>query len=258
MAVDKLVDSTQLDADLTSVANAIRTKGGTSAQMAFPAGFVNAVNAIPTGGGGGGVDPFPIPDGYYPPANYQKLLYADSSSEQICDTGVHPTLETKVEIAGYFIPGVYGEYKAMCGCDDPKILLSANNYSASVYWAFGNKPDYSTIRNQISGIPIFTNSKVEARVTNSPFPDIATSCGATSMSGSADTTIGIFGRYNGRDAERLSPMRFFRMRIWEDDTLIRCIFPFLKDGEEVCLYDVINGIYMPNLGTAPLVGGISL
>lgn len=49
MAVDKLVDSTQLDADLTSVANAIRTKGGTSAQMAFPAGFVSAVNAIPTG-----------------------------------------------------------------------------------------------------------------------------------------------------------------------------------------------------------------
>lgn len=53
MSVDKLVDSTQLNADLTSVANAIRTKGGTSAQMAFPAGFVSAVQAIPTGGGGG-------------------------------------------------------------------------------------------------------------------------------------------------------------------------------------------------------------
>lgn len=51
MAVDKLVDSTQLDADLTSVANAIRTKGGTSAQLAFPAGFVSAIGAIPTGGG---------------------------------------------------------------------------------------------------------------------------------------------------------------------------------------------------------------
>lgn len=51
MAVDKLVDSTQLDADLTSVANAIRTKGGTSADLAFPAGFVSAVEAIPTGGG---------------------------------------------------------------------------------------------------------------------------------------------------------------------------------------------------------------
>lgn len=52
MAVDKLVDSTQLDADLTSVANAIRTKGGTSADLAFPAGFVSAVQAIPSGGSG--------------------------------------------------------------------------------------------------------------------------------------------------------------------------------------------------------------
>lgn len=49
MAVDKLVDSTQLDADLTSVANAIRTKGGTSAQLAFPAGFVQAIGDIPSG-----------------------------------------------------------------------------------------------------------------------------------------------------------------------------------------------------------------
>lgn len=48
MAIDKAVDSTQLNADLTSVANAIRTKGKTSAQLAFPAGFVSAVNAIPT------------------------------------------------------------------------------------------------------------------------------------------------------------------------------------------------------------------
>lgn len=55
MAVDKLVDSSQLDADLTSVANAIRTKGGTSAPLDFPAGFVSAIQAIPTGGGGGGL-----------------------------------------------------------------------------------------------------------------------------------------------------------------------------------------------------------
>ncbi len=52
MSVDKLVDSTQLDSDLTSVANAIRTKGGTSASLAFPADFVSAIGAIPSGGGG--------------------------------------------------------------------------------------------------------------------------------------------------------------------------------------------------------------
>lgn len=41
-------------ADLTSVANAIRTKGGTSAQLAFPAGFVSAIEAISGGGGDSG------------------------------------------------------------------------------------------------------------------------------------------------------------------------------------------------------------
>ena len=53
MAVDKLVDSTQLDSDLTSVANAIRTKGGTSAQLTFPTDFVSAIQNLPSGGGGG-------------------------------------------------------------------------------------------------------------------------------------------------------------------------------------------------------------
>ena len=53
MSVDKLVDSSQLDTDLTSVANAIRTKGGTSAQLAFPAGFVSAIENIPSGGASG-------------------------------------------------------------------------------------------------------------------------------------------------------------------------------------------------------------
>ena len=51
MALDKLVDSTQLDSGLTSVANAIRAKSGGSSQLAFPAGFVSAVQAIPTGTG---------------------------------------------------------------------------------------------------------------------------------------------------------------------------------------------------------------
>lgn len=49
MAVDKLVDSTQLESDLTDIANAIRTKGGTSASLAFPADFVSAVEAISGG-----------------------------------------------------------------------------------------------------------------------------------------------------------------------------------------------------------------
>lgn len=71
MAIDKAIDSAKLDSDLTAVADAIRTKGGTSAPMAFPDGFVQAVQAIEagTGGGnsGGGMEPIGVcignPDG---------------------------------------------------------------------------------------------------------------------------------------------------------------------------------------------------
>lgn len=38
------------DSELISIANAIRTKGGTSSPLAFPNGFTSAVEAIPAGG----------------------------------------------------------------------------------------------------------------------------------------------------------------------------------------------------------------
>lgn len=46
MAFDKIIDSAQLESDLTSVAAAIRAKGATAAPLNFPAGFVSAVNNI--------------------------------------------------------------------------------------------------------------------------------------------------------------------------------------------------------------------
>lgn len=54
MALDKLVDSAQLDSDLGDVADAIRAKSGGSSQLAFPAGFISEIQSITTGGGGGG------------------------------------------------------------------------------------------------------------------------------------------------------------------------------------------------------------
>lgn len=49
MATYKVVDAEQLDADLTGLADAIREKGGTSAELTWPAGFQQAVEDIPSG-----------------------------------------------------------------------------------------------------------------------------------------------------------------------------------------------------------------
>ena len=44
-----VIDYLTTDTELTSIANAIRTKGGTSASLTYPAGFVSAIQAISTG-----------------------------------------------------------------------------------------------------------------------------------------------------------------------------------------------------------------
>lgn len=49
-----MADYKVTDTELTSIANAIRTKGGTQALLEFPTDFVSAINEISTGGGGGG------------------------------------------------------------------------------------------------------------------------------------------------------------------------------------------------------------
>ncbi|MDD7602318.1 MAG: hypothetical protein PUK54_06940 [Firmicutes bacterium] len=50
MAYDKVIDSSALDANIASIAEAIRTKGGTTDQLVFPDGFISAIEAIETGG----------------------------------------------------------------------------------------------------------------------------------------------------------------------------------------------------------------
>ena len=46
MAYDKVIDSSVLDASLTTVANAIRTASGSSGAMAFPDGFVSTLQNV--------------------------------------------------------------------------------------------------------------------------------------------------------------------------------------------------------------------
>ena len=51
MAVDKLVDSAQLDGYFTNIASAIRSKAGVSSTYT-PAEMPQAIEDIPSGGGG--------------------------------------------------------------------------------------------------------------------------------------------------------------------------------------------------------------
>lgn len=54
MAIDKAIDSTEFDSKLTTVADAIRTAGGTTEPMSFPSGMVEAISVLKSGSEAGG------------------------------------------------------------------------------------------------------------------------------------------------------------------------------------------------------------
>ena len=135
MALDKLVDSTALDNGLTTVADAIRTKGGTTAQLAFPNGMAQAIEDLPSG------DPIEIAfedtnetlivgkalsisyvsdnDGYVSNNNYRKstqsrfndstkvyMVKSNARFQQIACWGFMPSAETAMENHSTLVGGV--------------------------------------------------------------------------------------------------------------------------------------------------------
>ena len=82
------------DNSLASVADAIRSKGGTSDTLVFPDGFVSAISAIQTGGGGGEVSSghsvtFPATANNWDKIlNYAVLVLSDGSTVDFKDYSV--------------------------------------------------------------------------------------------------------------------------------------------------------------------------
>lgn len=89
------------DAELTAVADAIRTKGGTSAALEWPSGFAQAIADIPSGGGGGMLVTFTE-------ANY--TYTADKTFGEIAealDAGIMPSVK--------FVPATSSDYPTYVG-----------------------------------------------------------------------------------------------------------------------------------------------
>lgn len=78
MAIDKAVDSAVLEAGLTTIANAIREKGGTSDTLAFPDAMAEAIAAIEAGGGNAVVGEFTLSE----PLTTDAPLYIDNAFTQ--------------------------------------------------------------------------------------------------------------------------------------------------------------------------------
>jgi len=101
-------------ADLTSVANAIRTKGGTSAQLSFPTEFVSAIGAIQTGGGN---------------VQIEELTPTSSMSSVTLSVGFEPAYMLIMDNYGYDNYDANGSFKFESNGELPVLIASSEWYS---------------------------------------------------------------------------------------------------------------------------------
>ena len=93
MAVDRAIDSTEFDSKLTTVADAIRTAGGTTEPMSFPSGMVEAITAIQAGGGGIELNGYQVSEGSFTISSDTSTFenYSTSSAQWPLVTGTNLT-----------------------------------------------------------------------------------------------------------------------------------------------------------------------
>ena len=134
MAIDKLVDSAQLESDLTSVADAIRAKTGGTADLTFPADFVSEIGSI-SGGGGYTIDDVIKHDNYVGNITYtgtgkiMPLTFFNATKM----TGFSAPNVT--DISGASGSGYYGtvDSRVFCNCTNLESISLPN--VTSYYWA---------------------------------------------------------------------------------------------------------------------------
>ena len=129
MATEYLTNAT----DLKAVADAIRTKAGSTAQLSFPDGFVTAVNGIQTGGGGGAgfKVTFPATAANWNFVSSKAVLYlADNTTKSIADYS---------SISGQTIENVIG---IGCQSNDEAYILKMNLSEGGIASAIINAGGY--------------------------------------------------------------------------------------------------------------------
>ena len=122
------------DTDLTAVASAIRTKGGTSAGLAFPSGFISAIGNIASG------DWVDISTTYvtvHTTGNSSLIFAIYSSSLNIVAIYVHLDIPDPWDSGGLLI--VSGQYQPALGTI--AVAFSINSSVTPVLLGAQNEPD---------------------------------------------------------------------------------------------------------------------
>ena len=241
MAVDKLVDSTQLDSDLTSVANAIRAKSGGSNQLAFPSGFVSEIGNIPSGGGG--YNPYNLPSGYTP---YE---YIEATGTQYINTGYVPTIDTEVVFTS--LRTSVQSYNA----SDFGVRGGPNALYSGSYFRWGSAADKQA-SNLNADIPYGPQTlRVNKNGVYDSIGNLRGKFGTITWTSGTYAMYLFCGHVDG-SAARFSKVKIYYFCATENNVKKIELVPAMRNSDSaLCFYDLVSDAFFTNAGSGTFTGG---
>lgn len=190
---------------------------------------------------------------------YTPLKYVKSTGAQAINTGVKPTLDTRLWVQGFYLQG-NGSFYPLMGSSNPSCMVFgyAGVGGNTGFCSFGNQIDKTIPAYLPAGaeLPVITIAKNGATMSVEDVGAWSVSFTATAMSGNANTEIYLFARGNSGTYERQCKGQIYRAKIYNGDDLIRDFVPAKRNADnEIGMYDMVNDVFYTNLTDTPLIGG---
>lgn len=231
------------DTDLVSIADAIRSKGGTASLLTFPQGFIDAIDAIETG----------TPT---LPEEYNSIEYLQSDGQAYLDTGVmiadavNSNIYLEYELTKSFSHiGIFGNIK-----EDMKFEI---RYGGRTYVNFGKaRAVYPNDLDSVIGILNTMHIATQNENEKIQIDNVIQSGDALNANQVPLSSIYLFSirDANGNATEIANGLRVYNFKIYEGTRMVWNGVPCVRvSDDEPGMYDFVSKTFFTNAGSGAFI-----
>lgn len=185
-------------------------------------------------------------------SNLLLIKYIQSTGSQRIDTGIYPTINTRIEIKGEFLSGNVHLGNVSYGASQNGIVWILDNSSDASYFGDGRVDIVKTnvgmtgTQGVIYDICIDKNGFKVNGITKASWKSTPTTM-------YSDHSLFIFGTVGG--SYNAPADKFYRCTIYDNDDIVCDLVPVIRNDGVVGMYDYLTDRFLENVGTGIFIGG---
>lgn len=179
------------------------------------------------------------------PQDYIKLKYIESTGNQYINTNVLPDVLTDFEIEFENLNENSTDEKIIIGCGDTPLFFNLSIKENGILYEYGDTSNIYNFESDILNRRFKISKKGQNIYLNNELLLTSNYIGILFQ----NLPIYLFARNKGANTiDRISKMKLFSCKIFEDGNIIRNFVPCQKSNGQVGLFDLINGNFYGSSG----------